>query len=128
MITALYATFLSLLIINLTIQVIKQRQANQVSYADGGVAELQIARSAHGNAVEIIPITLIMMGFAEFNGAPLWAIHVIGLSFCVGRVMHAKAVLAQTFKLRKIGMILSFLCLKVLALLNLIYLPWSNFW
>ncbi|WP_117233039.1 MAPEG family protein [Vibrio maerlii] len=128
MVTALYAAFLSLLIIYLTVQVIKQRRANLVSYADGGVEELQIARSAHSNAVEMIPITLIMMGFAEFNGTPLWLIHIVGVAFCIGRVMHAKAVLAQTFKLRKIGMILSFLCLIVLAVANVVYLPWSNFW
>ncbi|GAL28409.1 glutathione S-transfersae-related protein [Vibrio variabilis] len=54
MITALYASLLAVLMIWLSFQVIKQRRANQVAYADGGVEALQIARSAQGNAVDYI--------------------------------------------------------------------------
>ena len=52
MITALYASFLALLLIWLAFQVVKQRRSNKIAYADGGVAALQIARSAQSNASE----------------------------------------------------------------------------
>lgn len=71
MITALYASILATLMIWLSIQVIKQRRSAKVAYADGGVNALQVARSAQGNAMDYIPITLFLMAMVEFNGASL---------------------------------------------------------
>ncbi|USD43448.1 MAPEG family protein [Vibrio sp. SCSIO 43135] len=128
MITALYASILAGLMIWLAIQVIKQRRANQVKYADGGVDGLQIARSAQGNAAEYIPITLILMALVEYNGASALLIHVIGVSFIAGRIMHAKAILNDKLKGRISGMKLTFAAMAVLIVLNLWYLPFEKLW
>ncbi|MGY3572457.1 MAPEG family protein [Vibrio paucivorans] len=128
MITALYASILAGLMIWLAIQVIKQRRANQVKYADGGVDGLQIARSAQGNAAEYIPITLILMALVEYNGASALLIHVIGVSFVAGRIMHAKAILNDKLKGRISGMKLTFAAMAVLIVLNLWYLPFEKLW
>lgn len=69
MITALYAALLTVLMIWLAIEVIKQRRINLIAHADGGVESLQVVRSAQSNAMDYIPITVILMGFLEMNGA-----------------------------------------------------------
>lgn len=126
MITALYASLLAALMIWLSFQVIKQRRSNQVAYADGGVESLQIARSAQGNAVDYIPITLILMALVEYNGAPAIWIHVIGLSFLVGRWMHADGILNKRFKGRVRGMKVTIFAMVGLIVSNLFYLPFDR--
>lgn len=128
MITALYASLLAFLMLWLAIQVIKQRRKSRVAHADGGIEELQIARSAHGNAVDYIPIVLILMALIEYNGANPLLIHGLGIVFVVGRVVHAKAILGRDLKGRILGMKLTFAVLFALAVFNLIYLPFERLW
>jgi len=128
MITALYASLLALLMIWLAVQVIKQRRKNRIAYADGGIEGLQVARSAHGNAVDYIPITVILLALIEFNGANVLLIHGLGIIFLVGRVLHARAILAQELKGRINGMKLTFAVMFVLVVLNLVYLPFDKLW
>lgn len=128
MITALYASVLAGLLIWLSFQVINQRRDNKVMYADGGVEKLTIARTAQGNAVDYIPITLILMGLAEFNGAGVFWIHLTGLVFCAGRFIHARAILNESLKGRIKGMKLTFAAMVGLILLNLVNLPLANLW
>ena len=128
MITALYACILTVLLIWLAIQVIKLRRKNKVAYADGGVEALQIARSAQSNASEYIPITLILMALLEYNGEqPVW-IHLTGIIFVIGRIIHARGILQERFKGRVKGMQLTFLIMVALVVLNLIYLPYDKIW
>ncbi|MEZ8938262.1 MAPEG family protein [Vibrio alginolyticus] len=128
MITALYANILAILIIWLAVQVIKQRRLNQIAYADGEVEALQIARSAQSNATEYIPITLILMALLEFNSVyPTW-IHLTGIIFVIGRVIHAKGILKKDLKKRIRGMQVTFLVILSLVVLNMIYLPYDKLW
>ena len=87
---------------------------------------VDFARSAQGNAAEYIPITLILMGFAEFNGANVWWLHATGIAFILGRLLHAKAILNDAMKGRVTGMKLTFGVMVVLMVLNLIYLPYGK--
>ncbi|CAM3211721.1 MAPEG family protein [Vibrio neptunius] len=128
MITALYASVLAMLMIWLSIEVIKQRRSAKVAYADGGVNALQVARSAQGNAMDYIPITLFLMAMVEYNGASPWMIHIAGVVFVIGRLLHAKAVLAEKLKGRITGMKLTFLTMVALIVLNLVYLPFGKLW
>ncbi len=128
MVTALYASIMAGLLVWLAIQVIKQRRVNKVAYSDGGVEALQIARSAQSNASEYIPITLILMVLLEFNGAqPVW-IHLTGIIFVIGRIIHARGILQESFKGRVKGMQLTFLIIAALVVLNMIYLPYGKLW
>ncbi|TKF05160.1 MAPEG family protein [Vibrio kanaloae] len=126
MITALYAALLTVLMIWLAIEVIKQRRINLIAHADGGVESLQVVRSAQSNAMDYIPITVILMGFLEMNGANVWFIHVLGVAFLLGRVIHAKGILAKNLKGRKVGMVLTLICMISLIVLNLVYLPFDK--
>lgn len=128
MITALYAALLGLLMMWLSVQVIKQRRKNKIAYADGGVEDLQVARSAQGNGVDNIPIGLILLALLEFNGANVLIIHGLGVLFIVGRVIHARAILDKKLKGRITGMKLTFGVLFALAVLNIVYLPFDKLW
>lgn len=128
MVTALYAAILAALMLWLAIEVIKQRRMAQVKYSDGGVDALTIARSAHSNAVDYIPITLVMMATLEYNGGSVWLLHACGIMFVVGRIMHAKGILADRLKGRIGGMKLTFLVMVALIVLNLIHLPFDKMW
>ena len=85
-----------------------------------------MARSAHGNAVDYIPITLILLILVEYNGASSWMIHAIGILFFVGRIIHARAILAENLKGRVQGMKLTFLSMVLLLVLNMVHLPYSQ--
>jgi len=126
MITALYASILSLLMCKLAFTVIKARRKNKIKYADGDVEELKIARTAHSNAVDYIPITLILLFLVEFNGANIWLVHLAGISFVIGRAIHCKAILSENLRGRVLGMKITFLTIFALAVLNLIYAPYEK--
>ncbi|CAK1822069.1 MAPEG family protein [Vibrio crassostreae] len=126
MVTALYAALLTLVMLCLSIEVIKQRRKNQVAHADGGIESLQVARSAKSNAMDYIPITVILMALLEFNGANVWLLHVIGIAFVIGRIVHGKSILARSLKGRKQGMYLTFASMVSLVVLNLAYLPFDK--
>ncbi len=126
MITFLYAAILALLLIWLIIKVVKARLANQVKLGDGGVEELISARSAHSNACETIPITLILLLGLEFNGASVLLIHLCAIVFVIARILHAQGVLTDILKIRKLGMQLTLLIMLALVVLNIVYLPYDQ--
>ena len=122
LISTLYTSILAILIIYLSIIVIRSRRKNKVVFADGGVSELIIARSAHTNAIEYIPITLLLMYGMEFNGGHSLLIHVFGIAFVLGRIAHARGILKEDIKKRVLGMQLTFMVIAGLALANIVYL------
>ncbi len=89
MITSIYASLSALLIVRLTLLVIKLRRKNRISVGDGGNEELQLAIRTHANAVEYIPITLLLLLMLELTGAPKILIHVLGSTLLIGRIIHA---------------------------------------
>ncbi|OBT13651.1 hypothetical protein A9264_15205 [Vibrio sp. UCD-FRSSP16_10] len=120
MITSLYAAILAVWICYLSIQVIKLRRKHQVSHSDGEIEELSVARGAHSNATEYIPITLLLLILAEMNGLSLWAVHLLGVSLVVGRCMHGYALLNKKMKGRVVGMLTTYAVIVVLAVVNLV--------
>jgi len=122
LVSAFYTSILTLLIVFLSIVVIRSRRKNKVVFADGGVSELTIARSAHANATEYIPITLLLMFGVESNGGYSVLIHIFGIVFVLGRVIHARGILKEDIKKRVLGMQLTFAVIIGLVLMNGVYL------
>ncbi len=122
----IYAALLGVLTCVLALNVIKQRRANKVLWGDEGVSSLVIARSAHANATEYIPIALILLFALEYNGSPLWLVHIIGCAFLVGRLLHARGVLSEALQLRILGMQVTLFSIMGLAVINMIYLPYGK--
>ncbi|MFZ2406230.1 MAG: MAPEG family protein [Methylobacter sp.] len=126
MVTAIYASLAALLIVRLALSVIKLRRKNRVSVGDGGVEALQLAIRAHVNAVEYIPVTLMLLLTLELNGAPKILIHILGVTLIVGRILHAMGLPAKDFKKRVLGMQITIYLLMGLAVLNIFFLAFAG--
>lgn len=126
MITSIYASLSALLIVKLTLSVIKLRRKNRVSVGDGGNEELQLAIRTHANAVEYIPITLLLLLTLELNGAPTILIHVLGAALLIGRILHAMGLSANNLPKRVLGMQITIYLLIGLAILNILFLAFAG--
>ena len=106
---ALYTGLNILIIFALIWQVIGHRRREKITLGDGGFPPLIRAIRAHANAIEIAPIALIGLIVMVMANAPLWAIHVGGLSLTLGRALHGYGLSRNegaSFG-RMVGMILS---------------------
>jgi uncharacterized membrane protein YecN with MAPEG domain len=87
-ITSAYAAILGLVAIFLSFQVIRMRAKTKVSLLDGDNMALKECIRRHGNFIEYVPLTLILMGFAEAGGASSTWLHVIGGILLIARLIH----------------------------------------
>ena len=88
-VTARYAAMFALLLVILMVAVIKLRRRLRISLGDDGNRDLQQAIRAHGNAVESVPIFLLMLATLELNHGSVIVLHIFGAAFLVVRIMHA---------------------------------------
>jgi uncharacterized membrane protein YecN with MAPEG domain len=126
MIASIYASLSALVIVKLAVSVIKLRRKNRVSVGDGGNEALQLAIRTHANAVEWIPISLLLLLTLELNGAPTILIHILGATLLIGRILHAMGLPAKDFKKRELGMQITIYLLIGLAILNILFLAFSG--
>jgi uncharacterized membrane protein YecN with MAPEG domain len=126
MITSIYASLSALLIVRLSLAVIKLRRKYRISVGDGGNEQLQLAIRAHSNALEYIPITLLLLLTLELNDAPGLLIHTLGVTLLLGRILHAIGLPAKDFKKRVLGMQITIYLLIGLAILNIVFLAFPE--
>jgi uncharacterized membrane protein YecN with MAPEG domain len=98
MITALYAGILGLMAIALSFFPGSLRGKKKISIGDGGDPELLLAMRRHGNFVEWVPLTLILIGLLELGGVSAAVLHVMGAALVVSRVCHAVSLKADTIE------------------------------
>ena len=89
MITLLYAALCTLLVLALAGRVVAYRLTHKVGLGDGGHADLQRRIRAHANAVEYLPLALLLLGGMELNGVDDAVIHGFGITLFVSRLLHA---------------------------------------
>ena len=126
MISAIYAAPAALLILWLSLNVIKLRHREGVNLGDGDSDSLRLAIATQSNAVEYIPIALLLLFALEANGSPLMLIHALGVAILGARLLHAQAMLRQKVRHRVRAMQITLWSLIVLALANLIFVPWDR--
>nr|WP_314265884.1 MAPEG family protein [uncultured Moellerella sp.] len=124
MVSSMYAILGALLLLKLSLDVVKLRRQYRVAYGDGGFYELQTAIRVHGNAVENIPIALIMLLFMEMNGAQVWMVHICGIMFIAGRIIHSYGLKNREHNWRRSGMTATYLSMTLMVIANIYYLPW----
>lgn len=127
MITALYAGLTALLIVKLSLGVIALRRKHKVRLGDGGVEELQTAIRIQANAIEYIPITLLLILLLEMMNVSPWIIHVAGITLLVGRLIHVTGLKNHDVKKRVLGMQFTLYLIIALAVLNIFYLALGYF-
>lgn len=117
MISLFYTGWLLLLVLWLSIQVIRLRRLHQIAIGDGGHQDLQLAIRAHANALEYLPLALLLIFMLEQQQLSPWVIHAMGLILLVGRIAHATAIPMRNLRLRVVGMAMTFLVLLAGAIL-----------
>ncbi len=126
MTSALYASLSAILICWLSLNVIKKRRKYRVSIGDGGNEELSTAIAAQLNAIEYIPIALLLLFALEYNQASIWIVHLFGVALIVGRTIHAHNLLSENLKGRVLGMQITIYTIIGLAVLNIVFLPYNK--
>lgn len=109
-ITPIYAALLALLFIFLSLRTIRLRRRHRIALGDGDNPELRRAMRAHANFAEYVPFALLLVFFAERDGAHPAVVHALGLALLAGRLLHAWGVSQprEDFRFRVTGMVLSF--------------------
>ncbi|WP_323761530.1 MAPEG family protein [Maricaulis sp.] len=108
---ALYTGLNGLLLIALAYNVIRHRQRSKIGIGTGNDAELERACRVHGNAVEYVPVALVIIGALAMTSAPTFVVHGVGILLTVGRGLHAWGLLtsAGTTPGRFIGTLLTWI-------------------
>jgi uncharacterized protein len=116
-ITALYSALLAILLIVLSVRVALHRRRARIGLGDGGDRVLLRLMRAQGNAVETIPMALILLLVLELLATPALWLHAFGAGLVLGRALHAWGVSrsAGTSFGRMWGMILTWLAIAAMA-------------
>lgn len=120
-ITGFYATLLAFLIILLAARVVRLRGKHKVGFLDGGHADLTKAIRIHGNAVETIPLALILMACAESSHVKPLILHGVGMMLIFARAFHAYGLNQSSgrSKGRTYGTLLTWIVIAFLGFCNL---------
>ena len=117
MITMLYAGLCVILVVFLALRVVQRRHSHRIGLGDGGDPELTRRVRAHANAVETLPLALLLLGGMELNGFSPALIHGFGATLLVSRIAHAWGLSHQsgTSKGRFLGTLFTFLLMLAMA-------------
>jgi len=110
-ISPLYVALGAMLLLVLTFRVIAHRRDKKIGLGDGGDPLLLRRVRAHGNAVETMPIGLLMLVALELSGGNAMLLHGLGATLIIGRGLHAWGLLGSagvSFG-RMVGMLLTML-------------------
>ena len=88
-VTAVYASLLAVLVVLLVAVVVSLRRSLRIGLGDGGNRDLARAIRVHGNAIESIPLFLVLLGVYELNGGHANVLHFFGAVYFLSRVLHA---------------------------------------
>ncbi len=107
-VTLLYGALVAILIGGLGVHVSRLRGKKGIYIGDAPDQELERAIRAHGNATEYAPFQLVLLLALELSGTGSIALHLIGGTIVLARVMHAVGVLAKS-RVQAVGAGLSYL-------------------
>jgi len=121
-ITAAYASILALIMVALAINVTVHRAKLKVPLGDGGNPDMLRMIRLHGNAVEYLPLAIVLMALYEINGGWHWALNAIGIALIVARLLQSwnmwNTAIAGFGRIS--GQSLTWLSIAALAVLNLL--------
>ena len=120
-ITALYVGLTALFLAALSIRVSMMRIKVRASHGDGGDKILANAIRLQGNLTEYAPIAMLLILLGELQAMPGWGVHIFGLMFLTGRVLHMIGFSSrpQNLSLRKTGMVLTYAMLTFAGIANI---------
>lgn len=95
-ITALYAALSTFLILILAARVIVYRRTHKIGLGDANDAELLRRIRVHGNAIEYVPLGLLLLLLLELDQTVPLLLHVFGILLLLARLAHAWGVSHQS--------------------------------
>lgn len=88
-VTSIYAALAALLVVVLALAVVAQRRRAAVGLGDGGDRKLQQSIRVHANAIENLPLALLLLLLLELGGTGAEVLHGFGAALLIARAMHA---------------------------------------
>jgi uncharacterized membrane protein YecN with MAPEG domain len=88
-ITGIYAALATLLVLILAARVSTARLTGKIGIGDGGDHELIKRIRAHANAVENLPLALLLLLILELDHTGAAWLHLFGCVLIAGRILHA---------------------------------------
>ncbi|MCV2350695.1 MAPEG family protein [Paucibacter sp. Y2R2-4] len=112
-----FAALLALLFFALGVRTLRLRHRLKIGLGDAGNSEMLRAVRVHSNFAEYVPITLLLLFFAENLGAPAWAMLALCALLLLGRCSHAYGVsqTRENYNFRIAGMAMTFTALLAAA-------------
>ena len=128
----IYIALSCLILSKLSINVIKLRRQNKVSYGDDGDRTLMRRIRAQANFIEYTPIFLLSLIGIEWlavENIPYYFlyINIVGSLFIIGRILHALSLYEKKIMHRKTGMIITFVSLQLNGILLLVLVFYKIF-
>lgn len=125
-ITSFYAALGALLVLVLASRVMLRRNSRGIGIGEGDDSELRRRIRVHANAVEYLPLGLILLGLLEWNQIAPTHLHAFGAGLLGGRLLHAIGLSRSSGRTpeRVLGMLLTLLALLGMALL-LLWKQWA---
>jgi uncharacterized protein len=120
-IAGLYAALCAILVLVLALRVIVLRWSTKAGIGDGGDRRLARAIRIHGNAIEYVPVALILLVVAELSGASHTLLHGCGIVLVAARAAHALGF-ARTAGVsfgRSLGVVGTMAVIAVLAVVDI---------
>ena len=119
-VSATAAIILAVLFVRLAFAVIKKRQLHKVLLGTGLHLDLEAAIRAHGNFAEYVPLSLLLIVFAELNRSPSWLVAMAAVALVAGRYIHPMAITGSDLTKRVLGMQLTFASLALGVIANVV--------
>jgi uncharacterized membrane protein YecN with MAPEG domain len=88
-VTGLYVALAAILVILLSARVVLRRGSARIGIGDGDDRELRKRIRAQGNAIEYLPLALLLLGSLEWDQTDPSILHACGITLIVARVAHA---------------------------------------
>jgi uncharacterized membrane protein YecN with MAPEG domain len=121
-----YAALLALLFVALSVRTLRLRRHLQIAVGDSGNHAMLRAMRVHSNFAEYVPLSLLLLYFAELRGAHALFLHLLAVGLLAGRCAHAYGVsqLKEDYRYRVFGMAMTLGALVLTAAYLLYsYLP-----
>jgi len=121
-VTPIYLSLLALLIIFLAYRITLFRRSEGIGLGEEkGSKAMRGAVRAHANAVENVPLALLLLAALELNSLNPLLLHIFGIVLLLSRMAHAYG-LCKTIGPspgRFYGTLFTWLCIVIMAILNI---------